>query len=148
MPESQVIKVREMRPEDYDSIIAIWERAGLSYRGLGRDSRENIANELVGHNAVFLVAEVPEGLVGIVLCTHDGRKGWINRLAVIPSYQGRGVGHMLVQEAERRFEKMGLKVFSCLIMKENSRSQEFFTECGYSYQEDVLYFSKKIGRDA
>ena len=48
----------------------------------------------------FIGAFADGKLVGIVVATHDGRKGWINRLAVHPDYRRRGIAKKLIEEAE------------------------------------------------
>ena len=35
-----------LKPEHYDQIISLWEKAGLEYRPKGRDTRENIYKQL------------------------------------------------------------------------------------------------------
>jgi len=107
-----------------------------------------MAKELAGDNAIFLIAESDGAVVGTALCTHDGRKGWINRLAVVPEHQGKGIGAMLMEEAERRFEALGLTVFACQIITDNAASQEFFSKLGYEPHDEVRYFSKRKDQDA
>lgn len=84
------MKIRDLGPEDYDGLIALWEEAGLSYRLHGRDGCERIAREIEGACSVFLAAEEEGRLIGAALGTYDGRKGWVNRLAVLPEHRGRG----------------------------------------------------------
>ncbi|OPY34458.1 MAG: putative acetyltransferase [Methanomassiliicoccales archaeon PtaU1.Bin124] len=147
MEAMQDVRVRDMRIGDYEEVVSVWRRAGLPYRGSGRDSRESIEREMQGGEALFLIAENQDGIVGTALCTHDGRKGWINRLAIVPEMQGRGVGRMLVVEAEGRFSALGLKVFCCLINEDNVHSRRFFAELGYKEHEDIVYCSKRSGED-
>ena len=40
------IEIVDYRPGDYDKLIAIWQKAGLSYKPDGRDSREKIEAEI------------------------------------------------------------------------------------------------------
>lgn len=141
------MRVREMTAGDYDAVVDVWERAGLPYRPKGRDSRESIAHELSGQSAIFLLAEIDDRVVGTALCTHDGRKGWINRLAVVPEQQGKGIGAILIREAERRFTDLGIRIFACQILIENTGSQEFFSHQGYEPHDDVRYFSKRLDKD-
>jgi hypothetical protein len=64
----------------------LWQEAGIHYRPGGRESRSHLAKELEGGQAIFLVAVAEGKVVGVVLGTHDGRKGWINRLAVAKGF--------------------------------------------------------------
>jgi len=84
-------------------------------------------------------------MVGVVLGSHDGRRGWINRLAVMPGCQKRGVGGMLVKELERRLAKLGLLLFAVQVDVGNRRSLKFFKGLGFRMHNDVHYLSKRKG---
>jgi ribosomal protein S18 acetylase RimI-like enzyme len=139
--------IREFRLKDYDSVITLWQHASLSHRPQGRDSKEHIKREFQGHNAVFLVAEHEGTLVGSVFGTHDGRKGWINRLATAPEYRDQGVARTLVTEVEKRFHKMGIKIIACLIEKGSTESMQFFEKIGYTKHTDIFYCTKRESPD-
>ena len=155
------VKIRRFRIEDYDALIALWDEAHLPYKPKGRDRRDKIEKEIKHSNAVFLVAE-KEGsppsndigkrqscaesqgsLVGSVFGTHDGRKGWINRLAVSPTCRKQGIGARLVKEAEKRFEDLGIEITACLIEDRNTVSSAVFERLGYKRHADITYFSKR-----
>jgi len=85
-------------------------------------------------------------LVGVVLGSHDGRRGWINRLAVMPGHQKEGVGGMLVDELERRLSKMGLLLVAVQVDKGNRASLRFFRERGFRLHDDIHYLSKRKGQ--
>jgi N-acetylglutamate synthase len=142
------MRIRQLTNEDYDRIIQIWSRAGLSHRPLGRDAREHFRLEVDQHTAVFLGAEGTDGeLVGVVLGTHDGRKGWINRLTVLPEYQGQGIGRALTLEAEQRLNKLGILIVTCLIEGGNGASEKFFESLGYVGHPSITYYSKRQSPD-
>jgi ribosomal protein S18 acetylase RimI-like enzyme len=84
-------------------------------------------------------------MVGVVLGSHDGRRGWINRLAVMPGHQKMGVGGMLVAELERRLAKLGLLLVAVQVDVGNRRSQRFFRGLGFRLHDDVHYLSKRKG---
>lgn len=141
------MKIRELSEEDYDLVVDIWSRAGLPYRPQGRDSRERFGIEVQQDTAVFLGAELDGMLAGVVLGTHDGRKGWINRLAVLPEYRNRGIGELLVDHTERRLNQRGILIVTCLIEGENESSKAFFQKLGYVSHPDITYFSKRRSAD-
>jgi N-acetylglutamate synthase len=142
------LALRDMRESDYDAVVDLWRLSGLRYSAVGRDAREAILTQLAKPSSIFFVAERKGRIVAAALCTHDGRKGWINRLAVLPQCQRMGVGGAMVREAERRFRELGLEVYSCLIMADNKRSQQMFAHLGYERQDDVMYYSKRTRDDA
>ena len=137
------VVIKELRLEDYDALVALWRDAGLPYRPKGRDAREAIARQLQERTAVYLVAEVAGTVVGAVLGTHDGHKGWINRLAVLPAYRRRRVGAQLLAEAERRLGTLGIELFACLVEDWNDGSKAFLEEAGYEPFREVSYYTKR-----
>jgi len=139
--------IRELTLQDYDTLVDIWTKAGLSYRPLGRDAKENFQSEIDRDTAVFLGAEIDEALVGVILGTHDGRKGWINRLAVLPDHRERGIGRALVMETEKRFHELGIRIVTCLIEGGNDASEDFFESLGYIGHPDITYYSKRQSSD-
>lgn len=141
------MKIRDLGLEDYDGLIALWEEAGLSYRLHGRDGCERIAREIEGACSVFLAAEEGGRLIGAALGTHDGRKGWVNRLAVLPEHRGRGIGSALVAEVERRLLEKGIEIVTCLIEDWNESSMAFFERIGYVPHRDIVYYSKRRSPD-
>jgi ribosomal protein S18 acetylase RimI-like enzyme len=140
-------RIRELRPEDHDDLIRLWEAAELDHRPRGRDRREGIERELAQPTSVFLVWEEDGRLIGAVLGTHDGRKGWVNRLAVLPDRRREGIGEALVRAAETRFESLGIGIVACLIEDWNGDSVRFFESIGYVEHAECIYFTKRKGPD-
>ena len=141
------ISYRNLNPGDYDNIIDVWEVSGLPARLKGRDSRENIAAHMKKQPHSFIGAFDGESLIGVVIATDDGRKGWINRLAVIPEYRGYGIARKLIRISEERLFNSGIGIISCLIMDDNSPSIGLFESEDYSSMREVLYFRKVLNED-
>ncbi|MGE5741218.1 MAG: GNAT family N-acetyltransferase [Candidatus Aminicenantes bacterium RBG_16_66_30] len=139
------LEIREFRIEDYDRVMEIWAEAGLPLKPQGRDSRENIARQIGLSNVRFLVAVEGDGgrVIGTVLATHDGRKGWINRLAVDPAVRRKGIGARLVGAAESWLESQGMDILACLIEEENAVSMAVFEKLGYRKHPEIIYFAKR-----
>ena len=141
------VQVRRMRPEDYAAVADIWTSSGLPYQPRGRDSEERIREQLRRDSSIFLVAEERGRVVGTVLVTHDLRKGWLNRLAVAPEEQGKGIARELVRQAEEALAALGVNIFAVQIHQHNDRSRRLFAELGYHEHEDIAYLSKRTGPD-
>jgi ribosomal protein S18 acetylase RimI-like enzyme len=139
------IGIRPYRDDDYDRVMELWAEGGLPLKPQGRDSRENIGRQIVLPNVLFLVAEAGEGVrvVGTVLATHDGRKGWVNRLAVDAALRRKGLGARLVREAERWLEAQGMDILACLIEDDNAVSMTVFERLGYKKHPEIIYFAKR-----
>ena len=141
------MQIRKMKKENYGELIQLWERAGLDYKQCGRDSREHILKELRANPDLFLVAEQDEKIIGSVLATYDGRKGWLNRVAVDPEFQGKGLAKKLCLEAENVLRKKGCIIFAMQIHDSNKRSKEMAKGLGYEERKDIIYFRKKDNDD-
>jgi GNAT superfamily N-acetyltransferase len=133
---------------DYPAIIALWERSGLHIQPGGRDSAEAFARQMAQGQQRAVGLRAGSDLVAVTVLTHDGRKGWINRLAIDPAYRRHGLAARLIAEAERWFvEDQGLQVWAALIEAGNAPSRALFDRLGYG-QGDVVYLSKRSAEDA
>lgn len=135
--------IRQLDASDYDNLIALWDRSGLPYRPRGRDSREAIAAEVKRMETCFLGMFDGARMIGAIIGTSDGRKGWINRLAIDPDYRGRRLAGVLIEECEKSLREQGLKVIAALIEDENLPSIAAFKRAGYHYRPEIFYFSKR-----
>ncbi|MFQ5886920.1 MAG: GNAT family N-acetyltransferase, partial [Anaerolineae bacterium] len=109
------IDIRPLAKEDYEALVSVWQRAGLKFKPQGRDSREALSRQLRQGQVTLLGAEKGGRLIGVVMVSHDGRKGWINRLAVEPAYRRRGLGARLIAAAEEELHGQGVEVIAALI---------------------------------
>uniref|UniRef100_A0A7C4UDC0 GNAT family N-acetyltransferase n=1 Tax=candidate division WOR-3 bacterium TaxID=2052148 RepID=A0A7C4UDC0_UNCW3 len=138
-----VVRIRNLTIDDYDRIIEIWESAKLPYKPEGRDSRESIKKQMEEFGDLFLGAEVQGRLVGVIIGSWDGRKGWLNRIAVEPSYQGMGIGKMLTSACEEALKERGARIFAMLIEEDNVSSLKLAERMGYKVQRSILYLTKR-----
>lgn len=132
---------------DYDAVRDLWEAAGLSIRPTGRDSREAFAQQCDGGTQTVIGLRAGGELIGVVVATHDGRMGWLNRLAVHPDYRRQGAGRRLIEEAERVLRSQGMSVIAALIEGWNTSSLACFEAAGYVAHPDIRYVSKRDRAD-
>lgn len=141
--------IKELGVEDYPKIQALWKVAGLSWRPEGRDHPDRITTQLERKNIFFLGEVEDNDLLGVIMVSHDGRKGWINRLAVQPEHRYKGIAQKLLQVAEDRlFQTEGIEVVSALIFDDNKPSLSLFEKIGYESWVNVRYYSKRKRQDA
>lgn len=135
--------IKHYKRGDYKLLISIWEKANLPYKPRGRDSEENIEREVNLDCNQFLFAEHNGKAVGSILVTHDGRKGWINRVAVLPEFRKKGIAKRLVDEAENWLDKQGIGIYACQVEGYNDGSVEAFKKMGYIPFEGITYLTKR-----
>ena len=135
--------------DDYPRIMALWQAAGLHIRPKGRDSREAFERQLAGGIQTAVGIETAQGdLIGVVLVTHDSRKGLINRLAVHPDWRRQGLAKKLISVAENLLHEQGIDVIAVLIEPENTASLKLFQATGYYEWPGMHYLSKRRSSDS
>ena len=138
-----MVRIQRLTSEDYDDMVNLWEKAGLSYRPRGRDRKKAIKKQIKESPDLFLGAFLEEELIGCIIASFDGRKGWINRLAILPEHRRRGVAQLLISAAEEALFKRGAEVIGALVFDTNEPSTTLFRKMGYTASEDILYLSKR-----
>jgi len=142
------MKIRKAFAKDIPTIISLWIESGLPIRPKGRDAPENLIKQLDEPNLWILVAEEANEIIGVVLVTHDARKGWINRLATKPSRVRQGIATKLLRAAEASLYKTGIEVIALLIKDDNVASRAFFEKEGYIFSEEITYYSKRLNPES
>jgi ribosomal protein S18 acetylase RimI-like enzyme len=143
-----VAALRRLTIDDHSAILDLWQRAGLhSIRPEGRDSRSEFERQFTG-GQIAIGLEEAGCLIGVVLATHDTRKGWINRLAIDPQCRRQGYGEQLVRAAEDALHEAGLHLMAAFIEEGNVASLTLFEKMGYAAHQQIVYVSKRDSAEA
>jgi ribosomal protein S18 acetylase RimI-like enzyme len=134
------MRFRNFAIEDCELVRDLWQRAGLSL-SYG-DDRAGLAQRLARDPDLFFLGEVDGRVVACVMGCFDGRRGWVNHLAVDPDCQGRGFGQAMMDELERRFRGVGCRKVNLLIERSNAAVAAFYAKSGYGV--DDLIFMEKV----
>ena len=127
---SDNIKTREFSINDYDAALELWQRVeGLEIAE--GDDRESVAFFLARNSGLSRVATDGTAIVGVALCGHDGRRGYIYHLAIDPAYQARGLGKRLMDECLDGLRRTGLKRALILVADDNPRGRKFWRRYGW-----------------
>jgi len=137
------VSIRSLKESELDEMRRVWKAAGLPYRPRGRDSLKNLEKQRRSNPSYFLGAFRGGRLIGVSLVTDDGRKGWINRLAVHPHAQRKGVATLLVRESETILRRKGLWLLCTHIEAGNEVSFALFEKLGYKVEREILYLTKR-----
>lgn len=140
-------RFRRLTIEDYDSMIRVWSVAGLPFKPNGRESRDMIEAEIKRDHCAFFGVFDSDLMVGVVIVQYDGRRSWVNRLAVDPDYRGRGLAMELMAKGEEFLSQYGEVLVCALIDEMNSPSMELFGKAGFVYDNEVQYWSKRPRAD-
>jgi ribosomal protein S18 acetylase RimI-like enzyme len=134
------INLRGATVADHAAMVALWAACGLHPNVT--DSMEGLAAKLTRDPELFLVAVDGAAIVGTVMGSYDGRRGWINRLAVDPAYRGHGIADRLMVEVVRRLVAIGCAKVNLLIEPDNAAVQAYYGRLGYTTKP--LIFMEKM----
>ena len=96
---------------------------------------------------MFLGAFLDDQMVGMIMGSYDSRKGWLNRLAVVPEHQGKRIARNLVEEMEKRLKARGFRIIATLIEEGHDASMFLFKAAGYIVHDDITYLTKREDSD-
>ena len=141
------MEIKTAQKKEIASIIALRKKADLPFKPYWRDSQKNFEKQLTTPNLKYFLAFENGKLVGSIIVSHNGRKGWINRLAVHPEYRNRGIASKLISHGEDYLKKENIHIFACLIENWNQASMNLFQKLGYIKHEDIFYYTKREHAD-
>ena len=136
------MRIRQFDLDDYEAAARVWASADE----MAVPSYDECATKLERDPHLFLVAEddATSDVVGVVMGTYDGRRGWIFRLAVDPIRRKSGIGRALVHELERRYSEMGVAHIRLLVYELNHSGREFWRRLGYEEFDQIVMSAKDL----
>jgi ribosomal protein S18 acetylase RimI-like enzyme len=135
--------IRPFRPSDFGEARALWEASdgvGLS----SADEPDAVRAFLERNPGLSFVATDP-GVVGTILCGHDGRRGLIHHLVAAPSHRRRGVATALLQHGLEALRREGIAKCHLLVYRTNEAGLAFWRKVGADERTTLSLFS--IGTD-
>jgi ribosomal protein S18 acetylase RimI-like enzyme len=153
------IRVRLFLPTDSEFIIAIvtrlsefdlpaWRRAD-QIDNTNVTALKNAMEQSEPDTAIFVAEDETEGqLVGFIrLQTQTdyftGKKhGYISNVAVEKSFEGKGIGRMLLEKAEMWARDKGYDLLTLHVFVENKRAQQIYEKKGFC--QDIVRYVKVI----
>lgn len=136
-------QIKKLTIDHYDSIISVWKGTGLPYKPDGRDSRRMMAAEMSRDHCAYYGLFNSESMIGVGIANYDGRRGWINRVAVDPEFRGTGLAGLIIEAAEKFLRELGAVVICALIDEMNTPSMDCFEKSGFTCEPTMRYFTKR-----
>lgn len=133
-----------MSMNDYEAVYHLWiSTPGMGLNNLD-DSKEGIRKYLERNPTTCFVAEDGENIIGVILCGHDGRRGFIYHTAVHINYRDQGIAKTLVKNAIQALEVEGINKVALVVFGENKIGNAFWDKLGFSDRLDLVYRNKGI----
>ena len=137
------VQIQEMAIGDYDEVYELWQSTdGISLGDV--DTRESIARFLERNPGFSYVARKDGLLVGAVLTSHDGRRGYIDHLAVRESHRFQGIGRALVLRCLYHLMQAGIRRWNLFVFEGNQEAIEFWKKIGWSPKLNMIMMSQPI----
>ena len=122
--------LRPMIASDIPDALALWDgMPGICL--FPSDSVAGIARYLERNPNLSVVAHCDGKLVGACMAGHDGRRGYLHHVAVIPGCRLRGIGRAMVDSCLKAFENQGLGRCHILVEDKNAAGIEFWKHLGW-----------------
>ncbi|NOI57868.1 GNAT family N-acetyltransferase [Vibrio coralliilyticus] len=135
-----MVTIRPMAIEDYDAVIRLWlQTEGMSVRDA--DSRENIALYLDRNPDLSFVAIIEGNIIGAVLVGTDGRRGYLQHLAVLPQFRGQRIGYQLISQSINALANIGIPKTHLFVYDDNLNAQKFYEKLGWFPRDNIRMYS-------
>lgn len=132
--------IRTMTPSDYAAVLALMQDTpGISLREA--DSREATERYLARNPGLSFVAEREGRLIGCVMCGHDGRRGYLQHLLVLPAYRRQGIAQALTQRCLNELEALGIYKCHLDVFKTNTPAAQYWQGQGWQLRTDIDRYS-------
>jgi ribosomal protein S18 acetylase RimI-like enzyme len=133
---SPPIAVGPYRDAQFEGVRALWEEAFPDDPPHNRAALA-IPAKLAVQPELFLTALDGETVVGTVMAGYDGHRGWLYAVAVRRSHRRRGIGALLIREAEARLQALGCGKINLQVRAGNKAVAGFYEALGYAVEPRI-----------
>jgi ribosomal protein S18 acetylase RimI-like enzyme len=132
--------IRPMVIADYDTVIDLMSRTpGVSFRDA--DSREATRRYLDRNPGLSFVAERDGLIVGCIMSGHDGRRGYLQHLVVLPEHRRQGIANALVEHCLAALAVLGIVKSHVDVFKTNALAHTYWESQGWKLRTDIDRYS-------
>ena len=136
-----MIEVGELRPDEADAAVALWQACGLTRPW--NDPRADLALALASPASTILAGRLNDVIVATVMVGSDGHRGWVYYLAVAPEARRARHGAAMMRAAERWLRERGAPKLNLMVRAENAAAVGFYEAIGYA-RSDVMVLQKVL----
>ncbi len=131
-------------PAHVADAFALWRASeGI---GLAGETPEIVAACLARSPGLSFVALREGRVVGAVLCTSDGRRGYLHHLAVEPECRRLGIGRALAEAGAAAMAAQGLPKVHLFVWRTNEPALRFWARIGWAERDDLVMMSRTLAR--
>ena len=136
LPDVSTASLRRARRGDWDDVLAL---DALAFDEFWRLDEAALSEALSATPIVrFRVAAVEQLVAGYAVAGKAGRRGYLQRLAVHPEQQGRGLGLALTVDSLRWMRRRNAEVALVNTQLVNQRAYDLYVSLGFRPESDGL----------
>jgi ribosomal protein S18 acetylase RimI-like enzyme len=148
--------IRLMRKGDADAVRCVdsasfgawWGQQAGETVDVPRRTRANVLACLEKDPEGCFVAEEGERIVGMIFSRTWGGVGWFGTFAVLPEYQGRGIGRQLIAASLEYLRRDAGRVIGLETMPESAYNLGLYLKRGFQPHSLTLSLSKELAAPA
>ncbi|HEY6816280.1 MAG TPA: GNAT family acetyltransferase [Croceibacterium sp.] len=138
------IRIEAYRDAHFDGVRSLWLEAFPDDPPHNR-AEVAIPAKLAVQPELLLVALDGETVVGTAMAGYDGHRGWLYSIAVRQTHRHRGIGTLLIAQAEQRLEKLGCSKINLQVRAENGAVAAFYRGLGNEVEQRVSMGKRVAG---
>ena len=132
--------IRTMQLTDYDAVMALMQQTpGVSIRDA--DSREATQRYLDRNPGLSFVAHADGAIAGCIMSGHDGRRGYLQHLLVVPACRKQGIARDLVGHCVAALATLGIAKSHVDVLITNAPAQAYWERAGWTRRDDIYRYS-------
>jgi ribosomal protein S18 acetylase RimI-like enzyme len=134
------VEYRQLQLTDHAGLMALWQRCeGISLRDA--DSVESMQKYLLRNPGLSFVADQQGQIVGSLMAGHDGRRGYIQHLAVADEHRRQGIAGQLLEHCLAALAAQGIVKSHVHVIHSNRLGIEFWTRRGWTHRGEIEMYS-------
>jgi ribosomal protein S18 acetylase RimI-like enzyme len=138
------VSFRDYKRKDRKTVLELWKICQLTQPW--EEPAKHINRRIKVSPDLFLVGLNEEKIIATVMGRCDENRGWIEFLAVHPSFQKKGIGRNLLKMMEERLSKKECSEVGFFVPGENLIPSDFFKKVGYR-TKNVTHMQKRLRGD-
>ncbi|KSV18390.1 acetyltransferase [Dehalococcoides mccartyi] len=135
------IDFRQYKRSDRKNVLGLWKICKLTHPW--ETPQKDIDQRIKTSPDLFLVCLNDNNIIATVMGRCDENRGWIEYLAVHPSFRRKKIGRQLIKIIEDRLLKKGCDEIDLLLQQDNQEATNFLQMVGYRII-NMTYMGKRL----
>jgi ribosomal protein S18 acetylase RimI-like enzyme len=138
--------IREFREGDFDQVARLWIETGMGSTARD-DNKKTILDSIGLGGRMLIMEEKATGMIcGTSWMTFDGRRIHLHHFGILPSFQGKKLADLLLDESLRFVKEKGCQV-KLEVHNTNAKAISLYKKHGFEYLGDYdVYIIRDLSR--